>query len=198
MITWGSRAMSCGKALGDLPAVVEHDDAVADVHDQFHHVLDQHDRHPEFGVDAADAGHGGFDFAGVQPGRHLVEQQQLGVRADGRGHGHALLSRHRQLAHQLVPKLLQSHLVEDPVGLGLGARARAGVHEAAHQDVFPHREIAGGGVDLEGAGESSARHLVGRQAGDVLPVENDSARRGREHAGDAIEAAWSCRRRWGR
>ena len=33
--------------------------------------------------------------------------------------------------------------------------------KAADHDVFHHREIAGGGVDLEGAGQASAGHLVG-------------------------------------
>ena len=48
-------------------------------------------------------------------------------------------------------------------------------------------QVAGGDVDLKGSGQSEPGDFMGAQAGDVLPVENDAARHGREHAGDAVE-----------
>ncbi len=36
-----------GVAFGDFPAVVQNDDPLTEVHDHFHHMLDQHDRHPK-------------------------------------------------------------------------------------------------------------------------------------------------------
>ena len=43
-MTFGSRAHLFGRALGDLLAVIEHRDAVADAHDHAHVVLDEQDR----------------------------------------------------------------------------------------------------------------------------------------------------------
>ena len=46
-MTFGLRRTSSGRALGDLLAVVEHRDPVADAHDHPHVVLDEQDRQAE-------------------------------------------------------------------------------------------------------------------------------------------------------
>ena len=43
-MTRGFARTSCGLALGDLLAVVEHGDALGDAHDDLHVVLDEQDR----------------------------------------------------------------------------------------------------------------------------------------------------------
>src|SRR5438045_702040 len=42
------------RSVGDLASVIEHDDAIRDVHHDSHVVLDQHDRRSEFVVDVED------------------------------------------------------------------------------------------------------------------------------------------------
>ena len=49
-MTFGFARTSCGRALGDLLAVVEHRDVVGDVHDDLHVVLDEQDRDAALGA----------------------------------------------------------------------------------------------------------------------------------------------------
>ena len=68
-----------------------------------------------------------LDFAGVEPGRHLIEQQQLGVRVP---RAVAMVTRFWAATGssltRLAPRLVQSHIVEDPVGLGFGRSSGSG------------------------------------------------------------------------
>ena len=62
-------------ALGDLPAELQHDDPVADAHDQPHVVLDE--QHGDAGVaDLADQVEQRRLLGRVEPGRRLVQAQQ--------------------------------------------------------------------------------------------------------------------------
>ena len=56
-MTFGSRRTSSGRALGDLLAVVEHRDPVADAHDHLHVVLDEEDRQAELAPQLVDQRH---------------------------------------------------------------------------------------------------------------------------------------------
>ena len=47
----GARADIVGRAIGNLAAIVEHDDAVRDVHHDTHVVLDQRNRRAELVID---------------------------------------------------------------------------------------------------------------------------------------------------
>ena len=79
-----------GGSLGDLLAVVEHGDPIADAHHHLHVVLDQQDRDAEL---VADRPMSSIIWASrrVHARRRLVEQQQLGLgwRALGRSRGGA-------------------------------------------------------------------------------------------------------------
>jgi len=68
----------CGRgALGDLHAVVEHGDALADAHHDFHRVLHEEDREAELLLDLLDqADELGF-LGRVHAGRGLVQQEEL-------------------------------------------------------------------------------------------------------------------------
>src|SRR4030095_13545149 len=63
------------RAVADLLAVVEHDDAVRDVHHHAHVVLDQHDGGAELVVDIEDEAAHVLLLFHVHAGHRLVEQQ---------------------------------------------------------------------------------------------------------------------------
>src|SRR6266480_6632810 len=67
------------RALGDLLAVVEHDDALRDVHDHLHVVLHEQDR-LALRVQHADVVLHLVDHRRVHGRRRLVEQDELGIR----------------------------------------------------------------------------------------------------------------------
>ena len=73
------------RALGDLLAEVEHDDAVRDRHDQLHVVLDQQHTDVALGVDALDQLGQLALLDRVGAGGRLVQQQDAGVRAQRAG-----------------------------------------------------------------------------------------------------------------
>src|SRR5258708_5451 len=65
-----------------LPAVVEHDHAVGDVHHDAHVVLDQHDRGAELLVDVEHETAHVLLFLDVHSGHRLVQQQHRGLRGE--------------------------------------------------------------------------------------------------------------------
>src|SRR6266480_7292099 len=66
------------RALGDLLAVIEHDDALGDVHDHLHVVLDQ--KHGfALPMQLEDVGLHLIDHRGIHRRGRLVEQEQVGV-----------------------------------------------------------------------------------------------------------------------
>src|ERR1700752_2131699 len=75
----GARAALVRRAVGDLAAVIEHDDAIGDVHHDAHVVLDQRDRRAELVVDVEDEAAHVFLLLDVHPGHRLIEQQELGL-----------------------------------------------------------------------------------------------------------------------
>src|SRR4030042_4947770 len=83
------------RALGDLLAVVEHDNAVADVHDSLHHVLDHYNSNTAV-ADLSYQVHGLGDFRLVQPGHQLVEEKELGLGSQRPAEVDALLVGQRQ------------------------------------------------------------------------------------------------------
>src|SRR5262245_47023269 len=68
-----------GAALGDLLAVVQHDDAPRDRHDDVHDVLDHEEGHAVVAVQAEEEGDGVLGLDGREAGHDLVEQDHLGV-----------------------------------------------------------------------------------------------------------------------
>src|SRR3990172_7142255 len=71
-----------GGPLGDLLPVVEDHDPVGDGHDDLHVVLDDHDRDPSllYPPDNLDRL---VELMGIQAGKRLVEQKQLGLCGEG-------------------------------------------------------------------------------------------------------------------
>src|SRR5271169_476183 len=71
---FGARADLVRRAVGDLAAVIEHDDAVGDVHHDPHVVLDQCDRRAELVVDVEDEAAHVLLLLDIHPRHRLVEQ----------------------------------------------------------------------------------------------------------------------------
>src|SRR5436190_11285169 len=151
----GIRAYLVRAAVADLPAVVEHDDAVGDVHHHAHVVLDQDDRRAELVVDVEDEAAHVLLLLDVHPRHRLVEEQHLRL--------------HRQRAAE-VDALLQAvrHLADRRLAVGLD------LEEV--DDVLDHltmrRLLALGGVPAErktkGLLEEVGLHLQVAPAHDVV------------------------------
>ena len=168
-----------GRAVGDLAAVVEHDDAVGDVHHHAHVVLDQRDRRAELVVDVEDEAAHVLLLLDIHAGHRLVEQQQLRL--------------HRQRAAELDP-LLQP-IGQRPTGVlriawisrksmirstsarcassscfGRAEMDRLPQEVAAHpqqppgHDVVERRHALEQRDVLKGAGDALRRRLVGAHA----------------------------------
>ena len=114
-MTSGLSADLARLALGDLLAVVEDDDAVADAHDDLHVVLDQ-----EHGDAALRGSRRSFREAarlgGREPGRRLVEHQERGLAGQGDGDG--------QVALLAVRERARLHVAQRPTSGGTPARRR--------------------------------------------------------------------------
>ena len=109
-MTRGSARTTSGRALGDLLAVVEHRDPVADAHHDPHVVLDQQDRDPEVAADPADQVGHLARLDGVHPGRRLVEQEQPGVAGERAGDLEPSLIAVREVASRLLVAALEPHV----------------------------------------------------------------------------------------
>ena len=90
------------RPFGDLLAVVEDRDPVADAHDHAHVVLDEQDRQAQLVPDPAEEGHHRGRLGRVHARRRLVEQQQLGPGRERSGDLEAALVAVGQVAGQLV------------------------------------------------------------------------------------------------
>src|SRR6059036_1506874 len=88
-------------ALGDLPAEVEHRDAVGDAHHQLHHVFDEHDR-DSFRAQIDNPLSQQADLLGVHPGRGLVEQQEPRSRSERASELQPALLPEGQVGRELV------------------------------------------------------------------------------------------------
>src|SRR5437870_12126973 len=64
-----------GPAICDLPPIIQHGDAIGDVHDHAHVVLDQRDGGPELAVGVEDEAAHVFLLLGVHPRHRLVQQR---------------------------------------------------------------------------------------------------------------------------
>src|SRR5258708_31819215 len=72
------------RAFGDLDAVIDDDDAIADAHDDAHVMLDQ--QHGDAALlNSLDHGNEPRPLVGVEPGGRLVEQKE--TRRGGEGYG---------------------------------------------------------------------------------------------------------------
>src|SRR5438128_9033541 len=132
---------------------VEHEDAVAHAHDDLHDVLDQDDGDAAV-PDASDHRQGLLHLDLVEPGHHLVKQQQAGAHRQRSGDFEALAVRHSEPEHGVVPFLGEPDQVEHLVGFphrghGLQPTPRP-AKERAHRRVLANGHRGKRPHNLEG------------------------------------------------
>ena len=106
-----------GRAVGDLLAVVEHDDAVGKVHHHAHIVLDQRDRRAALLVHVDDEAAHVLLLLEVHAGHRLVEQQQRRLHGERAAELDALLQAIGQLADRRAADVLDFEEVDDLLDL---------------------------------------------------------------------------------
>ena len=106
------------RAVGDLAAIIEHDDAVGDVHHDAHIVLDQCDRRAELVVDVEDEAAHVLLLLDIHPRHRLVEQQELGLHRQGAAELDALLQPIGQPPDRRLADRLDFEKVDDPLDPG--------------------------------------------------------------------------------
>src|SRR5580704_2305996 len=112
---FGARADLVRRAVGNLAAVVEHDDAVGDVHHDAHIVLDQCDRRAELVVDVEDEAAHVLLLLDIHPRHRLVEQQEFGLHRQCAAELDALLQPVGQPPDRGLADRLDFEKVDDPL-----------------------------------------------------------------------------------
>ena len=95
-MTRGSRSTSRRRPFGQRAAVVEHMDAVGEVGDHLHVVLDPDHGDAELVLDAQDEAREVLALVAIEAGRGLVEQQQRGLERERAREADDLLDAERQ------------------------------------------------------------------------------------------------------
>ena len=128
----------------------------------------------------------------------FVEQHQFGVHRQCGGDLQCAFAAIRQVDGGFIGQLFEAHfgqqltrpaveLVERGFTLPeMVGRTQAALQPQAH--VFEQRQVRENGRDLERADDAAPCDLCGLFAGDVLPVEQDGARRGLQEFGQQVEA----------
>src|SRR5215510_10925049 len=190
------------RAVGDLPAVVEHDHAVGDVHDHAHVVLDEGDGGAELVVHVEDeAGHI-LLLLHVHARHGLVEEEEVGLGGQGPGQLHPLLEPVGQPSRRRLADGLDLQEVDHPLHRRavreLLAPRRPPVErveeevpphleEPPRHDVVEHAHTLEEGHVLEGARDTEGGHVEGLELGPVAPLEDDAALLGMVEAADGVE-----------
>src|SRR6266566_4906768 len=182
-----------GRAVGDLAPVVEDHDAVRDVHDHAHVVLDERDRRAELRVDVEDEAAHVFLLLDVHAGHRLVEQEELGLGGERAPELHALLQPVGQSAGRGLADRLDLQKIDDPLDeravLDLLTAGRAPVErlqqeasprfeEPPRHEVVEHAHALEQGHVLEGSGDAEDGDVGRAEVRPVLAVEDDSSRVG--------------------
>src|SRR5262249_20819745 len=177
-----------GRALADEGAMVQHEDAVGEGEHHLHQMLDDQDGHALRG-DAADQVERRVDFAGIEPGIHLVEQQDARIHRDALGKLEALAIRQGQGARPLVGERAEADKVDVPARLRFRRRdgRRLRRKQRAGRDVFEHRHLGKGLHDLERARDAALGRLVRLLAGHVAAAKAHPAGAWAQHAGHEID-----------
>ena len=175
-MTFWSDAHLFRRAVADLLAVIEHDDAVGDVHHHAHVVLDQHDRRAVVVVDVEDEAAHVLLLLDVHAGHRFVEQQDGRLGGQRAAQFDALLqsvgqARHRRLADVLDLEELDDFLDRRAVFGFLAAGAgqlqrdleegRVHMQIAAGHDVVQHRHALEQRDVLKGRAMPSLAACVG-------------------------------------
>ena len=176
------------RPLGDLLAVVEHRDAIGDVHDHAHVVLDHQHRELLFVSELVDEGREVRRLLRVHPGSRLVEQQQLRLRRERASNLESALVAVGEIAGDLVVLVAQAAELQQLAAaiartLFLATDARCAddryqdpafeprVH--THHDVLERGHVLEQADVLERPADATLSDRVRRAACHVLAVEHD-------------------------
>src|SRR6266581_4423564 len=191
-----------GRAVGDLAPVVEDRDAVGDVHDHAHVVLDERDRRAELAVDVEDEAAHVLLLLDVHAGHRLVEQQELGLGGERAAQLDALLQPVGQAAGGRLADRLDLEEVDDALDeravLELLTAGRAPVErlqqeaplhleEPPRHEVVEHAHTLEESDVLEGAGDAEGGDVGRLEVRPVLAVENDPSLVRMVEATDRVE-----------
>ena len=102
-----SRTMFAATALGDQPAVMEHQHALRERHHDLHEMLDDQDGDAAFG-DPANQTQRALDLAGIEPGIDFVQHQHLGPHRHALGQLETLAAAERQRRSRPVGERAQA------------------------------------------------------------------------------------------
>src|SRR5919204_5372721 len=189
------------RSFGDLLAVVEHDDALGDVHDDVHVVLDQQDG-LALSMQAENVLLHLVDHRRIDGGGGLVQEQQLGIGHERGGEREQLALSIGQRSGAGVDLFGQPGGPEQPMRaldrIGLQSAQSPSPKEPRHQplllvllhehqQVFERAHARKDAHLLERATHAQARHAVGGGVGEIAPAEHHTPRVGGKVAGDAIE-----------
>src|SRR5215831_7197326 len=195
-------AHDLGRAVGDLPAVIEHDHAIGNIHDHAHIVLDQRDGGAELVVHVEDeAGHV-LLLLHVHPRHGLVEEEEVRLGGQRPRQLHSLLEPvgqppRRRLADGLdlqeVDHAFHRRAMLDllpPRGTpveGVEEEVPAHLEQPPRHDVVEHAHALEEGHVLEGARDAEAGHVERLELGAVASLEDDAALLRMVEAADDIE-----------
>ena len=147
-------------------------------------------------ADAAHQLHRIVGFGGAHAGGRLIEAEQLRLGGERDADLEVALLAVREVGGELVGLVEQTHRLQH--GLGLVDEIAVVAVVLEHAPAVPPRlggnahVLKRGGVgqdvgDLVRAGDALLRDAVGRQAGDILAIEDDAAGGRAQHTGQAIE-----------
>ena len=173
---------------------MQHGDPVRQLHDHLHVVLDDQDR--QVRRDAADQGHGVMGLGRAHACRRLVQAEQLRLGRQRDADLQMALLAVGQVGRQLVLLAAQADRLQHRFGALDEVAIRAVVRQQApavpprlggDADVLKRGGIGQDVGDLIRAGDALPGDPLGRQARDVLAVEQDLPRGRAQVAGQAIE-----------
>src|SRR5215467_9810693 len=195
-------AHDLGRAVGDLPAVVEHDHAIGNVHDHAHVVLDQRDGGAELVVHVEDeAGHV-LLLLHVHPRHGLVEEEEMRLGGQRPRQLHPLLEPVGQPSRRRLADGLDLQEVDHPFHRrtmlellpprgapveGVEDEVPAHLEQPPRHDVVEHAHALEEGHVLEGARDAEAGHVEGLELGAVSSLEDDAALLRMVEATDDVE-----------
>src|SRR5215471_3623905 len=179
-----------GRALRQLLAVEEHDDAIRQIADGLHHVFD-HDQGDSLAADPFDEADGGVDLGGVEPGHDLVQEEHGGPHGERASQLHALALGHVETVCRRLRPVGERDEVEHFFGaaasLGKGAGAAAGAEQGAYHHVLDDSEVAERLDDLEGPAHAETPDGMRGETADRAAAEADLARRARQGPRDEVD-----------
>ena len=154
-------------------ALVHEDDPVGDVHRLLLVVRDQHGRHVDVVVQAAQPGAELLADAGVERAERLVQQQHLGLDGQSARQGHPLALPAGELRRVPLGEPVQLHEVEQLVDALADRRLRLLADREPEADVVAHGHVLERRVVLEDEADAA---ILRRHAGRVLAGDDDVAR----------------------